>query len=124
MMTEQQRLYTYGEFLTCLEICASECDYPEPRTRDEWARAAVEAVLELGGFDCVLCGVDTFDEYYFVRDALWRTHGSHVGMLCVGCLEKQMGRKLTHSDFTKCEVNTRAAQDGSPRLRNRICNGA
>jgi len=46
----------------------------------------------------------TFDEHcevYTVRDAVWKAAGMEPmgGCLCIGCLEKRLGRKLKPKDF-------------------------
>lgn len=60
-------------------------------------------------FICVDCSVDTceIDEYYMVHDHLWAGVGmeSDGGMLCIGCLEKRLGRTLTSVDFTAYPIN-------------------
>jgi len=40
-------------------------------------------------------------EVYSVRDKIWKKAGMEPwgGCLCIGCLEKRLGRKLTHKDF-------------------------
>jgi len=53
-------------------------------------------------FLCLDCGVDTdaIDEYYHVTNELWaRANPDRAGMLCIGCLEKRLGRELTPDDF-------------------------
>ena len=53
-------------------------------------------------FLCLDCGVDTdaIDEYYRVTNELWaRANPDRAGMLCIGCLEKRLGRELTPDDF-------------------------
>lgn len=61
---------------------------------------------------CADCGVDTDDihEFYMVNDELWlqavpiqKENESRV--LCVGCLERRIGRQLTSKDFTDAPVN-------------------
>jgi hypothetical protein len=63
---------------------------------------------------CVDCHVDTLSaepgvptEYYSVHDALWAQAGMGPvdGMLCVGCLESRIGRRLNRADFTDAEIN-------------------
>ena len=74
-------------------------------------------------FDCVDCGVDTsaIDEWYVVRDELWvAANSSRDGVLCVGCLEERLGRRLSRSDFTSCEVNENPGWRRSSRLTNRL----
>jgi len=53
-------------------------------------------------FLCLDCGVDTgaIDEEYRVTNELWaRANPDRAGMLCIGCLEKRLGRELTPDDF-------------------------
>lgn len=66
---------------------------------------------------CRKCGVNTSDigEYYMVHDDLWQgvidrwkipaDQYGQVGMICIGCFEKLLGRQLTSQDFTDCEAN-------------------
>ena len=57
---------------------------------------------------CIECGVDTgdIDEYYMVQDEVWHhVNPDRDGMLCIGCLEKRLGRKLTPADFIECPLN-------------------
>jgi hypothetical protein len=54
-------------------------------------------------FRCVDCGKDTGGgEYYMVGDDVWAASGlaPNGGMLCLGCLERRIGRLLTGEDFT------------------------
>ena len=51
---------------------------------------------------CMDCGVDTFKvyEYYMLRDILWQEVQPDVcGMLCIGCVEHRLGRRLIPTDF-------------------------
>ena len=51
-------------------------------------------------WECFSCGVDTFDlgEDFYVRHELWLAYGVE-GVLCIGCLEIRLGRRLTPDDF-------------------------
>lgn len=73
-------------------------------------------------FCCVDCQVNTSDlgEYYMVSDAIWAATGldDDGGMLCIGCLESRIGRKLTPADFSDALINVMTQQ--SPRLRARL----
>jgi len=42
-----------------------------------------------------------------VHDAVWARAGmySNGGFLCIGCLEKRLGRTLRPSDFTDAPIN-------------------
>jgi hypothetical protein len=48
-------------------------------------------------------------EYYVVNKDVWaaahRGTYDRRGFLCIGCLERRIGRKLTPADFTKAPVN-------------------
>ena len=57
-------------------------------------------------------------EIYTVRDTVWKTAGMEPmgGCLCVGCLEKRLGRPLRPKDFTRHPFNT---MPGTKRLTER-----
>jgi hypothetical protein len=46
-------------------------------------------------------------EVYIVQDAVWKKAGMepYGGCLCIGCLEKRIGRKLKHKDFPNHPFN-------------------
>ena len=75
-----------------------------------------EAIL---AFKCLDCGRDTaqMSEYYMVHNRIWKRYGVKHGMLCIGCLERRMGRKLTKLDFTDAPTNR---CKHSARLFNRL----
>lgn len=59
---------------------------------------------------CLDCGIDTIEsnEYYMVNKDLWSqvtTEESGEGMLCIGCLEERLGRRLSRKDFIDVPVN-------------------
>jgi len=59
-------------------------------------------------FRCEDCGVNTskIEEYYMVLDEVWLSVCEDVyGMLCIGCLEERLGRRLMTADFTDCPLN-------------------
>lgn len=73
----------------------------------EMTQAEIDAA-----FLCVDCGVSTKEnhEYYMVVDHVWRQTGIPLGgcgngMLCIGCLEGRVNRKLTPEDFTNYPIN-------------------
>ena len=45
--------------------------------------------------------IDDRSEVYTVRDAVWKKAGMELmgGCLCIGCLEKRLGRRLKPRDF-------------------------
>lgn len=73
-------------------------------------------------FLCKDCTSNTWpDEYYMVHDVVWAAAGMSTeeqGMLCVGCLEKRLGRQLSPDDFTDAVINRMDFQM-SARLRHR-----
>lgn len=75
---------------------------------------------------CVDCHVDTFaiNEYYMVTDAVWLSVVStkQDGMLCIGCLENRLRRKLVPDDFTCALINSIEFRGNrmSPRLIDRL----
>ncbi len=57
-------------------------------------------------------------EWYMVWPAVWSLacgHDDAPGYLCIGCLERRLGRPLTRGDFTLAPVNQPGRWD-SPRL--------
>lgn len=81
---------------------------------------------------CVDCGNGTsafgLDEYFMVHAEVWAATGLGVGggLLCIGCVEARIGRRLTAADFTGAPVNDwrRPGWHGSPRLLDRLTAGA
>lgn len=72
-------------------------------------------------FYCVDCSHDTLqNEYYMVRHEIWKEYGAGKRMLCVGCLEMRMGRRLTPPDFLDAPINYMSISSKSPRLVNRL----
>ena len=60
-----------------------------------------------------------------VTNACWKRAGigPHDGMLCIGCLEGRLGKKLTARNFSECALNWRCAlvpDYASDRLLNRL----
>ena len=83
---------------------------------------------------CVDCEVDTsaIGEYYMVKDEVWgqawgagrrKSWRELFGpdILCIGCLEQQLGRTLTPRDFTDAPIN-KDRDSMSARLRDRLRN--
>lgn len=61
------------------------------------------------------------NEHYFVQTETWISAvGSIVGMLCVGCLETRIGRKLVCSDFPDVTINNPKFGNKSTRLLDRL----
>jgi len=82
------------------------------------------------GLHCVDCTVGTMalDEFYIVHDHVWEQAWADRRkswlprddeILCIGCLEKRIGRTLTRHDFTDAPINL-LDQGRSDRLRDRL----
>ena len=85
---------------------------------------------------CIDCGCNTnvmpkvepeghtenYSEYYMVHDQVWNAAGLPPlgGCLCIGCLERRLGRKLTRHDFTDASVNDPSDLSHTDRLRDRL----
>ena len=62
---------------------------------------------------CLDCRKDTFEEYYFVHNHLWRRavdRSQRHGMLCLSCLQLRLGRPLLLDDFKSGQVDTRISE--------------
>jgi hypothetical protein len=73
---------------------------------------------------CLDCKKDTYKlrEYYMVTNRTWRKANPAIaGMLCIGCLEKRLGRKLSQfKDFIWCPLNAANVFIGSARIKDRL----
>jgi hypothetical protein len=86
-------------------------------------------MIDLADLPCTDCGYGTINnEYYMVRNAVWERALGHPipnfddTILCIGCLERRIGRTLTRFDFTNCPLNE-DDPDWSERLRDRMKRG-
>lgn len=71
---------------------------------------------------CVDCSEHTSYEHYFVHNSVWMGEAGmgETGMLCIGCLEKRIGRILVPGDFSGAHINDPRTHPMSDRLRSRI----
>jgi hypothetical protein len=81
---------------------------------------------------CADCGIGTIGvgEWYMVHEHVWeeawrgrrkswqRLPGQTV--LCIGCLEKRLGRTLRASDFSAVPINDPLKWNASDRMRDRL----
>jgi hypothetical protein len=65
--------------------------------------------------------IDANSEVYTVSDAVWARAGMEPmgGCLCIGCLEKRIGRKLKPKDFDHSSPFNRPDLPGTERLLDR-----
>ncbi len=61
--------------------------------------------------------VDDRFEVYTVRPFVWMKAGDPEGCLCIGCLERRIGRRLKRKDFLRDHPFN--AMPATPRLRAR-----
>jgi hypothetical protein len=59
-------------------------------------------------------------EHYMVHPKVWKKAGMDRGFLCIGCLERRLGRRLTAKDFTDAPINNPDDPWNTPRLRLRL----
>jgi len=78
-------------------------------------------------FDCVDCGHHTqlMGEYYTLVKSVWweavdKRPDMHTVMLCIGCLEERLGRRLTPGDFDPTLWVNRRPEEHSLRLKDRL----
>ncbi|MFC9438609.1 hypothetical protein [Nocardia sp. NPDC057030] len=77
-------------------------------------------------FPCHECGVATApidgpDEWYTVHDSVWASAAAAAdSILCVGCLESRLGRRLLPTDFVVAVLNQPGYGHHSPRLQSRL----
>lgn len=85
--------------------------------------------------DCEDCGICTLHlaEYYMLWNRVWEEayyrkinipelakRQMYKGVLCIGCCEKRLGRKITKEDFTPAPINTDPMYTKGRRLKNRM----
>jgi hypothetical protein len=79
---------------------------------------------DLDAFLCADCCENTLilHEYYMVTKEVWKeaTQNKKAYMLCIGCLEKRLGRELSNKDFGNYPLNTVGWNKQSSRLVDRL----
>ncbi len=59
-------------------------------------------------FKCMDCKINTLHigEYYMLKDRVCnQIHNNQEGMLCIGCAEARLKRRLNSKDFNDCFLN-------------------
>jgi hypothetical protein len=61
----------------------------------------LERAFKVEGRDKINAYINADTEAYYVKPSVWRAAkiGEDGGCLCIGCLEKRVGRKLKFRDF-------------------------
>ena len=74
----------------------------------------------------VKMAIDDRAEIYAVRKAVWTAAGmkTYGGCLCIGCLERRLGRRLGPKDFPRGHPFNQTWFPASPRLKRRRARSA
>jgi hypothetical protein len=87
------------------------------------SRAEVKAAFAANGGEAVEIEISTDDsaERFTVRDVIWAAAGMEPtgGCLCIGCLERRLGRRLKPKDFLCDDTFNDPRMPASQRLRKR-----
>jgi len=84
------------------------------------------AAAKFKRFICIDCGENThiIGEYYMLKNSIWhqiiriKERGK---MLCIGCVENRLGKKLCKNDFLPdAPINSISLGYKSSRLLNRL----
>jgi len=79
---------------------------------------------EMAALNCADCRWNTsyLNEFYMVCDTVWNEacRQKPASILCVGCLEERIGRRLTPYDFIDCPLHDPNEHKQSNRLRARL----
>ena len=95
------------------------------KPRNHHARVYDGERVDIKAYACADCDINTHDigEYYVVSDKLWlSTLGlrEYFKMLCVGCFERRIGRRLRPSDFKRVPPSLEPGELRSSRLQERL----
>lgn len=100
-----------GDALVAINVACKTVSgyyYVGPAHDDFW-KQLIDSYMS--DFKCLDCKVDTshrtgIGEYYMVHNSIWESLNiGKRGMMCIGCLEARIGRKLNSTDFTDCPLN-------------------
>ena len=86
------------------------------------SRAELEAAFAADeGDNGVTQHITADSEIYTVGERVWAAAGMEPmgGCLCIGCLEKRLGRRLRPKDFQRDDVFNNPGMPGTPRLLKR-----
>jgi hypothetical protein len=100
--------------------CCIDCGVnaaPGLSTRAGFKNAVAAGVLRVD--DGVTQEITEWSEVYTVRESVWKAAGMKPwgGCLCIGCIEKRLGRKLKPKDFKRGDPFN--GMPGTPRLMER-----
>lgn len=69
---------------------------------------------------CIDCGCRPWDkgEDFYIRNPLWKLIVPEDGVICIGCFETRLGRKLVRTDFSLWFRNNRWFGDKRRKINN------
>jgi hypothetical protein len=122
--TEPKRISLKGrtpETWLCIDCGVNTSPGMSTRVELEAAFAALKAAGKTDPSDGVEQCITSRSEVYTVRDRVWQAAGMEPwgGCLCIGCLEKRLGRLLRPKDFQRGHVFNLPHIPGTPRLLKR-----
>lgn len=117
----RQRTPSFGGAMSESYLCV-DCGFdthPGTLTRAEAEKDAARQITAGKRNWSQTVRVDSRAETYIVHDHLWKAAGMEPwgGCLCIGCLERRIGRPLIRDDFAEHVFNT--YYPGTPRLLER-----
>jgi hypothetical protein len=86
------------------------------------SRVELEAAWRAAkGDEIATLTINSQSEIYTVRERVWQAAGMEAfgGCLCIGCLEKRLGRRLRPKDFLRGHAFNNPNFPGTARLRDR-----
>src|SRR5262245_16353555 len=106
----------------CVDCGVNTAPGMQTRAQLEQALTTAVAAQKLGlGDGGVPMEIDNWSEVYTVRDSVWKAAGMQPwgGCLCIGCLEKRLGRTLRSKDFPRRDAFNNPRIPGTERLMER-----
>lgn len=74
-------------------------------------------------FECADCHINLLyiqEFWYKIKPEIWLTVAKSSDLLCIGCLEIRLKRRLQPCDFSNHEMNHKKLRNKSARLLNRL----
>jgi hypothetical protein len=104
--------------------CCVDCGVntaPGFKSRAEVEQALKSQCLSASGKQSVPLEITARSEIYMVHEIVWRKSGMQPmgGCLCIGCLEKRLGRQLRPKDFMRDHPFNDPDLPGTVRLMSR-----
>lgn len=105
----------YFESLDSADAMDLRGEYRELLFRD-WSEQYLDFDDQGEDWECGKCAASTFDQFFSLYDDVWAeaNNWKQLGELCIDCVETNLGRRLTHADFTDAPANYVISD---PRLR-------